>query len=462
MCGVVGGLGLARVDVLDSIAHRGPDARGVHQGDGFWLGHVRLSILDLDARSDQPFLFGDLALVYNGELWNYRELRAELEDYATFETDGDTEVVAVALERWGEAALERFEGMFALAWTRDGETFHLARDRFGEVPLHVFLGERFAFASELKALVAMGLDPRGFAWVEPGEVWTISSSSRTRRAWYTCPTTRLDIGFDEAAARVREAVRHGALERAIADVPVCALLSGGIDSAAVVAHLCELYPNLVTYVAVFDPKSRDVRAARRVAEHLGVELREVIVPAPTADDLAGIVGAIEMPHKAQVEIAWACDVLGARMKADGFRVTYSGEGSDELWASYGMSYHGIEKQGWFAYRRELFLGQHRKNFARCNKVFMRHGVECRLPFLSTPLVELALSLPENAVRIGRSRPKAVIQEAHAALLPDEIVKRPKLAFQDGMGIKDVCAEAVASPERFYRIEHERNYAGAKT
>ena len=98
----------------------------------------------------------------------------------------------------------------------------------------------------------------------------------------------------------------------------------------------------------------------------------------TKKDLENLIYKIEMPYKAQIEIAWACDVLARRISEDGFKVVYSGEGSDELWASYGMSYHGIVKDGWYNYRRKLFSGQAHKNFARCNKVFMEYGVEFSL------------------------------------------------------------------------------------
>jgi asparagine synthase (glutamine-hydrolysing) len=181
----------------------------------------------------------------------------------------------------------------------------------------------------------------------------------------------------------------------------------------------------------------------------------VPVPAPSADDLASVVRTIEMPSKAQVEIGWPCLVLAEAMRADGFKVTYSGEGSDELWASYGFCYHALQRRDWHQYRKALFGSQARKNFPRANNVFMRCSVECRLPFLHTPLVELALSLPEHVVREGRSRPKAVLQDAVADLLPTGVVRRPKLAFQDGLGLKTAIAQTIASPERFYHAEHHR-------
>jgi asparagine synthase (glutamine-hydrolysing) len=146
------------------------------------------------------------------------------------------------------------------------------------------------------------------------------------------------------------------------------------------------------------------------------------------------------------------------MRADGFKVTYSGEGSDELWASYGFAYHALKTRGWNEYRKELYKGQHRKNFARCNKIFMAYSVECRLPFLCRELAELALSLPREVVERG-GKMKAVMSEAFRGLLPDEVVDRPKLAFQDGMGIKKKMGTVVPDPARFYRAEFKRAFRG---
>lgn len=454
MCGIIGGPGLVDAAAVQALAHRGPDASGTWQGSHFWLGHTRLSILDVGPRSNQPFVRGDLVLVYNGELWNYRALRAELTAAgARFTTTGDTEVVAAALERWGESALPRFEGMFALAWTTDGgASVTLARDRFGEVPLHLDPG-RQRFASEMKAL------PRGGAgWVEPGHLVRLTATrAPVAERWYH-PRSRYSSG--PPAVAMRQAVAAGVREREVSDVGFCVLLSGGLDSTVIAHHLHEGGARrLAAYTAVGEGKSADERAARVVAERYGFDLHTVPVPAPSAADLREVVRLIEMPHKAQVEIGWACLHLARAMRAHGHRVTFSGEGSDELWASYGMSYHGIKTEGWFAHRRRLFHDQHRKNFARCNKIFMAAGVECRLPFLSTPLVELALSLPEAMVRT-KARPKLILESGHRDL-PELVLRRQKMTFQDGAGLQAACAAAVADPARYYRAEFTAAYPGAK-
>lgn len=464
MCGIVGGFNVGEKATwrgVKALLHRGPDAQAVKTWESTTLGHARLSIIDVTSASNQPFMFGNVLLSYNGEMWNYRSIREEL--HATgyrFRTTGDTEVMAAAIQAWGDDAFRRLQGMWAVAWTSDrGETIRLCRDRFGEIPLHVAVdGARFWFASEKKGLAAMGAPSRSWKDVQPGTIVAFDGYEASEKSWYDAPVSACHDDMDVASAKVRNLVRAGTLERTVADVPVCTLLSGGIDSSAVLLDVKEQMPDITAYAAVMNPKSPDLKAARRLAEELEIRLVEVKIPPPTADSLSGVVRAIEMPFKAQVEIGWACIHLADAMRRDGFKVTFSGEGSDELWASYGFAYHALKKKNWHDYRKELILDQARKNFARCNKIFMAASVECRLPFLHVPLVEYALSLRRGAVQDG-SRSKAVMQEAYRGILPDWIVKRQKLAFQDGTGMKSAAARAVADPKGFYAAEYKKLGAG---
>jgi asparagine synthase (glutamine-hydrolysing) len=206
-----------------------------------------------------------------------------------------------------------------------------------------------------------------------------------------------------------------------------------------------------------DPKSRDLRCAREVADVIVAKLIEVPVPPPTADDLTRVIYHVEMNYKAQIEIGWPCLLLAAAIRSDGFRVTYTGEGSDELWASYGFAYHALRTQNWHTYRRDLILAQAHRNFPRVNKAFLAHGVEARLPFLDPDVVDLALSLPRDAVQDGSTRPKAVLQRAYTGRLPTQITTRPKVAFQDGLGLKTAVTRVLPNPGRYYRAEHHRMY-----
>lgn len=459
MCGIVGGWYKSVEVGVSALLHRGPDAQGIIRLGTLSLGHTRLAILDLDARSNQPFVYGDTHLVFNGEIWNYKQLRDELRrDGCIFQTEGDTEVLAAALDRWGADALPRLNGMFAVAWAKDEDTLYLARDRFGEIPLHIAKQKPFCFASELKALRAMGCHPESFADCDPGHLITVTRTGLVSRPYYEIPTKAKDITLDDAATNLFGLLDMATSERTISDVPVCTLLSGGIDSAAVAYTLAQKIPNIVAYTAVYNQKSADLSSARLVADMLGIRLIEVKVAVPSPADLAKVIGCIEMPYKAQVEIGWPCLKLAEAMRSDGFKVTFSGEGSDELWASYGFAYHALQTQDWHKYRKELFLSQARKNFPRCNKIFMAHSIECRLPFLNPSLVEFAISLPKTAVQDGKSKPKAVIQRAYRTKLPPRITERAKVAFQDGMGIKDAIAKVISNPVRYYNAEYNNQYA----
>lgn len=467
MCGIVAAAGSVDLSrAVEALAHRGPDAAAVVESGGCTLGHTRLAIQDPSSRSDQPFRDGPVLLAYNGELFNASAVRRLVERAGpgrTWRTSGDTEVIAAALAVLGPArALSALDGMFALVWTddRDPGVLHAARDRHGEIPLHVHRARPVLYASELKAFTALGrrcgpavLD------VGPGEWWRSEAvSGRTsRRPFHTLAAHPADWTLDNASAALAGALERAVDRRAIADVPVCSLLSGGIDSAAIALELTRHYPDLVCYTARLDPKSRDLRCARETAEMIGAKLVEVNVPPPTADDLTRTVAHVELNFKAQVEIAWPCLALAAAIRSDGFKVTYSGEGSDELWASYGFAYHGLAKSGWYPYRRDLIAAQARRNFPRVNKAFMAHGVEGRLPFLDPDVVDLALSLPKHAVQDGKSRPKAVLQRAYAGRLPGSVTTRPKVAFQDGLGLKALINQTLPDPARFYRAEHRRLY-----
>jgi asparagine synthase (glutamine-hydrolysing) len=459
MCGIVGGFNTDIQEGVNMLAHRGPDAAGHCQINKIALGHTRLSIIDLDDRSNQPFTYGNTTIVFNGEIWNYKQLRADLEAMGChFQTQGDTEVLAAALNYRGPDILPQVQGMFAVAWTTDGDTLFLARDRFGETPLHFARQRPFMFASEKKTLLALGAHPLSIEDVQPGHYLEINEQQSRQVCYYDAPINVSADGTDTASQRVGQLLNAGTVERLISDVPVCTLLSGGIDSAAVAYILKQHLPDLVAYTAVYNPKSSDLKSARLVAQALDIQLVEVEVANPTAEELADIVWRIEMPYKAQVEISWPCLQLAKAMRRDGFKVTFSGEGSDELWGSYGFAYHALKTQSWHQYRKDLFMTQARKNFMRCNKIFMAHSIECRLPFLHPALVEYAIGLRQEAVQNGRNRPKAVLQNAFRGLLPDAIINRAKVAFQDGMGIKQAIAQTIHNPKVFYNAEYKARFA----
>jgi len=451
VCGLIGGA----VDVephLNTISHRGPDDQGIVRCGDWTLGHTRLAI---QGSTRQP-LTDPLPLTYNGELWNPGRLRARIADHAWQTSSGDTEPVAVAIARGGIEALRDLDGMFALAWV-DPTTgsLHLARDPYGEVPLHY--GETadgsFVYSSEIKSLLSLGAIPSSVRWLPPGHAATVEPGGKlTLVRWFEEPSP--------SEMSLRELLAVGVTDRLTSDAPVALLMSGGLDSSAVASLAGAGFP---AYTAVHHPRSLDRRHAREVAASLGVGLIEVPIPTPTADDLSRVVEHIEMPHKAQVEIGWACLHLARRMKADGVRVVLSGEGADELLGSYGgIAYHGIRQRGWDGYRRDAFTGQHRKNFARTNKVFMACGVEARLPFLDPHLVSTVLAMTQDEVTLNGRHPKAVLAAAFAADIGEASAWRAKAAFQTSARIDRSAAAVIdGNPTSFYRSSFRTRFMEVK-
>ncbi len=452
MCGIAGMFGSDPFDVydaLDRIGHRGPDGRGVVDHDGVRHGHVRLSLVDLTSASAQPFAYRSGLLSYNGELWNAAELRAELGRLGhAFRTTGDTEVLAAALHQWGTAALPRLDGMFAFSWT-NGPTRIVARDLFGKVPVYVARTPGgYRWASERKGL---GGHAAVAAPVPPGS-WLDLATGRMRR-YYTAPAFS-----PHGPGDVLRLLDQGVRKRLVADAPLCCLLSGGLDSAAVLALALRHKPDVVAYTAYLDPASPDLASARRLARELGVELREVRVPPPTRAAIRAAIAAIEIPSKAQTEITLLCLPLAERLAADGFKACLSGEAADELFGGYGnmcIKAGGLDDAGWRQLRLDQVAKMGRGNFVRTNKAFMAHGVEARLPFMEQELVELVLSLGKRDCPPG----KKLLKSAVRGVVPDWVVRRSKETFQGGSGMAEAAGRVVAEPVKHYNAECRAIFGG---
>jgi asparagine synthase (glutamine-hydrolysing) len=347
------------------------------------------------------------------------------------------------LSRFGATrTLALIDGMFAFAWTdaKTGEAV-LARDRFGKIPLYVHRdGDRFAWASERKAMAGLPCDP-----LPPGCLLDLMTGEMV--PWYALPD-RLEA---LTPAEVGPLIARGVERRLVADAPLCCLVSGGVDSSLILALAKRAKPDVVAYTAVLDPLSRDLAAARRLCAELAVPLTEVPVREPTAADLAAAVKAIELPSKAQVEIAALCIPLARAIASDGFKACLSGEAADELFGGYGnMCIAGAraDSREWRAIKLAQLEKMARGNFMRCNKAFMAAGVECRLPFMERELVERAI----NATRESSPPGKRTLKHAARELLPEWCVKRPKDTFQGASGMAAAAARAVAHPGRFYSAE----------
>jgi asparagine synthase (glutamine-hydrolysing) len=425
---------------LDRLRHRGPDGAGIVEAGDAVHGHVRLALVDLTDASAQPFRHGEAVLTFVGEIWNFREVRAQLQALGrTFRTTGDTVVLALALDEWDIEALPRLEGMFTAAWSK-GDRHLLIRDRFGKVPLYVHRhGSAFVWSSERKAL-GPELPARP---LPPASCLDLTTGALSY--WYTLPERVTET------APIAELLEAGVAARLVADAPLCCLVSGGLDSSLVLTLARRHKPDLVAFTAKHDESSADLAAARRLCTELEVPLIEVPVPAPSADLLTAAARAIEIPSKAQIEIAALCIPLAREIAANGFKACLSGEAADELFGGYGslcIKGRKASDRQWRALRTAQLEKMARGNFIRCNKAFMAAGVECRLPFMERRLVERTLAMTKAECPPG----KGALKAAARGIVPEWVIRRTKQTFQGSSGIAEAAGRAIANPRAFYRAE----------
>jgi asparagine synthase (glutamine-hydrolysing) len=356
--------------MIDRLGHRGPDACGlvelVDPKTSVVLAHRRLSIIDLSTASDQPLTKGTLTLSYNGEVYNYREIRRDLESVGVrFTTSSDTEVVLEAWRAWGPGSLERFRGMFAFA-IHDAATGSLtvARDPLGIKPLYVMRrGNGVVFASELKAIVAavgteLEVDPAGmvasalYYWLPQGQDALRGVRKLPPGSWteyrrdgslvsgeYWNPADVAARAASGSSADLRETIESSVTAHLVADVPVASFLSGGLDSSIVTALAYRRDPSIEAYTIAFRAEDQrleampdDARYARKMAEHLGIRLHEIEISPDVVDLLPRMVDILDEPigDPAALNTLLMCDAA----RSAGVKVLLSGMGADELFGGY--------------------------------------------------------------------------------------------------------------------------------
>jgi asparagine synthase (glutamine-hydrolysing) len=379
MCGIAGRFNydpLRPVDrevleaMTDAVAHRGPDAAGYHLAPGIGLGHRRLSIIDLST-GDQPLTNenGTVWTVFNGEIYNFAEVRAELLAHGhRFRTGSDTEVIVHGYEQWGERCVEKFRGMFAFAvWDATARRLLLARDRLGVKPLYYaeIPGRGIVFGSELKSLLEDPDVPRnwrpdaidayltllyipapatiykGVHKLEPGHVLIAEKGSiRTSRYWDLQFTGEGDaVREEEYLERLDALLAESVALRQIADVPLGAFLSGGIDSSAVAAYMVQTSarPPLTISVGFDHARYDELAHAKRVAEHLGCEFHPMTVTPDIVSLLPKLAWHFDEPFADSSAVPTYYVSKAARELVT---VALSGDGGDELWAGYAR--HRVE------------------------------------------------------------------------------------------------------------------------
>lgn len=348
--------------MTEVIRHRGPDDDGLHNDERALLGMRRLSIIDV-AGGHQPIYGaeGNVCLVFNGEIYNFRELRADLEDDGhAFHTHGDAEVIMQAYLRDGERCFERFDGMFAIAiWDRRDHSLLLARDRFGEKPLYYALDDaRLLFGSELKSLLqspdcprqidpealrayfAYGYVPcplsifQGIRKLPPGHFLRYRDGEISMTRYWRAQLAPKGSSHEAESEEALVGHLHRAVEsRLVADVPFGAFLSGGLDSSTVVALMAQKLSRPVkTFTIGFQEAAySELGDARTVASHLGTEHHELVVEPDAVALLQQLVWHFDEPFADSSAVP---TFLVSQLAQQHVKMVLTGDGGDELFAGY--------------------------------------------------------------------------------------------------------------------------------
>jgi asparagine synthase (glutamine-hydrolysing) len=522
MCGICGAWGILDKSLLQEMIaimrHRGPDDTGYHLDDRVMLGQCRLSIIDLET-GKQPIYNEDrsIVLVYNGEIYNFKELRAKLQKRGhSFYTDTDTEVVVHAYEEYGLQCVQLFNGMFAFA-LYDSRTSRLvlARDRYGIKPLYyAVVGDDLIFGSEIKAILkCLESKPdlnknalayfltlryvplgdtlfRGISKLLPGHYLTYDKSGLEQACyWKLQPTlARDDVSDEELMNTLKESVQR----HMISDVPLGIYLSGGMDSATLVAIASQLSDQpLDTFCMGFGEDTDEFRDASIIAQHFGTRHHETIVDSKLMEEFPKMIWHMDFPKRNIYPFYLA------RLARGHVKVVLSGLGGDELFAGYDFRYASLsqssplstdekissylqtqgrdlpsdQEEVFGAHLMEVdhnapqhffrpffnneapfmeqvlvsdFNGKMVYDFLPVDDATgMANSLETRVPFLDNQLVDLAFSVRFEA-KYQDGRGKYPLRRAMSSMLPQSALVKKKQGFGP-------------NPQRVYR-EELRGYA----
>ncbi len=442
MCGIVGMYNVQDEQTLEamlaSTVHRGEDNTRFRFFDGrCGLGINRLSIVDLK-RGDQPLRneTGDVHVVCNGEIYNHGSIAMDLSASHDLATRSDAEVITHLYEDYGDRCVDLLDGMFAfMLYDSRRKQFLAARDPIGIKPLYYARdGRRWYFASEAKALLVAGAEPQAVRLLPPGFRITENGPEQ----YYFRATHRSFPNPD----MVRQLIDHAVRKRmTVADVEVGTFLSGGVDSSIVTALAAKYNPDLQAFTVGMEG-TPDVEAARLVAKHLGVRHH---VRTFTVDEMLEVlpeaIWHVESYNPSMVTCA-VVTLMGAKLAKDkGIKVVLCGEGSDEIFAGYKavrhLSWPKLEQATW-----TLINNLHKTELQRLDRMSMAVSLEARVPFMDRDVVEYALNLPAQ-VKLkdvdGRRIEKWILRQAFDGMLPDSILWREKMPFDQGSGGRHIIA-----------------------
>ncbi|WP_394133173.1 asparagine synthase B [Shewanella maritima] len=446
------------------LRHRGPDWSGIYTDDHAILAHERLAIVDVD-HGAQPLISqdGNVVLAVNGEIYNHKQLKAELGEKYQYQTNSDCEVILSLYQEYGLDFLDKINGIFAFVlYDKASKTFLIGRDHMGIIPMYTGYDAEgnLYVASEMKALMPVCKTVSEF---QPGHY--LSSADKEPVLYYQRDWQDYESVKDNPASvdELRDALEAAVKRQLMSDVPYGVLLSGGLDSSVVSAitqtyakHRIEndgqteaWWPQLHSF-AVGLKESPDLKAAKKVADDIGTIHHEITFTFQEGlDAIKEVIYHLETYDVTTIRAATPMYLMARKIKAMGIKMVLSGEGADELFGGYLYFHKAPTAQ---AFHEELVRKLdklHLFDCLRANKAMAAWGLEARVPFLDKEFMDVAMRInPEAKMSKDGRIEKHILRQAFEHKLPAEVAWRQKEQFSDGVGyswidgLKDHAAEQV--------------------
>ncbi|MFG7349498.1 asparagine synthase B [Shewanella oncorhynchi] len=429
--------------------HRGPDWSGIYASDKAILAHERLAIVDIE-HGAQPLLTedGNLILAVNGEIYNHKELKAQLGDKYSYQTNSDCEVILALYQEYGTEFLDKLNGIFAFVlYDKAQDRYLIGRDHMGIIPLYTGrdAAGNFYVASEMKALMPVCKTVEEFL---PGQY--LYSSDAAAVKYYTRDWQSYDAVKDNPASQeeLRDALEAAVKRQLMSDVPYGVLLSGGLDSSIISAvtqtfakrrieddgETNAWWPQLHSF-AVGLEGAPDLIAAKKVAEAIGTIHHEIHFTFQEGlDAIKEVIYHLETYDVTTIRAATPMYLMARKIKAMGIKMVLSGEGADELFGGYLYFHKAPNAQ---AFHEELVRKLdklHLFDCLRANKAMAAWGLEARVPFLDKEFMDVAMRInPEAKMSKDGRIEKHILRKAFEHKLPKEVAWRQKEQFSDGVG-----------------------------
>jgi len=448
MCGIFGFVGKISknkaLHCLSTLNHRGPDKQGFFYGESITLGHQRLSILDLSEKGTQPMSYagGRYWITYNGEIYNFIELREELSARGhKFQTETDTEVLLASYAQWGEECLERLNGMWALAiWDAETRSLFLSRDRFGKKPLfYTFLPDGFAFASEMKALLPLLPAPeanvslirdqrkiflyentqecliKGIRRLPAGHFAHYRENKLSTKRWWCTLDHLVDVPnrYEDQVERLQELFLDACKIRMRSDVPVGTALSGGLDSSSTIGAMATIARNEPglrmsrdwqhAFVACFPGTPLDeTHYAKVVTDHLGIEA--TFLDIDPQEHIGKLLEYLYLFEEIYITSPIPFIATYREMRKEGVYVTVDGHGADELFGGYGFDFiFALRSAGLSLEKTRTILTAYYERLPKNSSQFQ--------PLPPKPVFWLEWHIRDILRRLGRFRNKGLSKQS---------------------------------------------------